>query len=414
MFALVDCNNFYATCETLFRPSLRGKPLVVLSNNDGCVVARSAEAKVLGIKMGVPAFQIKDEISRHEIEVFSSNYTLYADMSHRVMSILESLSPAIEIYSIDEAFIDVRGIRDLHEFGLSIRKTIRQWTGITVAVGIAPTKTLAKLANNGAKKYQGTGGVVVLTDVERQCKLMAITPVGKVWGVGRKLTRKLNALGVQTALDLCQSDAQDIRRQFNVVLARTVSELQGTSCLELEQVPSPKKQIVTSRSFGQRITEVDDMRQAISEFTERACNKLRGGGQYARSISVFIQTNPFAQHKPGYANCAHGNLPDHTSDSFQFCRLANRLLKQIWRDGYEYNRAGVMLGDFTLSTRRQITLFEKPVRDNSQIMAAIDRINSTVGTIKLATSGVDQQWAMKRERLSPAYTTRWQDIPLVR
>ena len=360
MFALVDCNNFYATCETLFRPSLRGKPLVVLSNNDGCVVARSAEAKALGIKMGVPAFQIKEEIDRHGIEVFSSNYTLYADMSHRVMSILEKIAPAIEIYSIDEAFIDVRGIPDLHAFGLSIRKTIRQWTGITVAVGIAPTKTLAKLANNGAKKYQGTGGVVVLTDVERQRKLMSLTPVDKVWGVGRKLTRKLNALGIQTALDLCQSDVQDIRRQFSVVLARTVSELQGTSCLELEQVPSPKKQIVTSRSFGQRITEIDDMRQAISEFTERACSKLRGGRQYARAISVFIQTNPFAKHQPGYANCAHGNLPDHTNDSFQFCRLARRLLEQIWRDGYEYNKAGVMLGDFSQSTRRQISLFEKP------------------------------------------------------
>ena len=208
------------------------------------------------------------------------------------------------------------------------------------------------------------------------------------------MTRKLNALSVQTALDPWQSDVQDIRRQVSVVLAKTVSELQGTSCLELEQVPSPKKQIVTSRSFGQRITEVDDMRQAISEFTERACNKLRGGRPYARSISVFIQTNPFAQHQSGYANCAHGSLPDHTSDSFQFCRLARRLLEQIWRDGYEYNKAGVMLGDFSQSTRRQISLFEKPVRDNSQIMAAIDRINSTIVSIKLATSGVNQEWAM--------------------
>lgn len=414
MFALVDCNNFYATCETLFRPSLRGKPVVVLSNNDGCVVARSAEAKALGLKMGVPAFQIKEAIDRHGIQVFSSNYTLYADMSHRVMSILESLAPAIEVYSIDEAFIDVRGIADLHAFGIFVRKTIRQWTGITVAIGIAPTKTLAKLANNGAKKYQGTGGVVVLTDVERQRKLMSLTPVDRVWGVGRKLTRKLNGLGIQTALDLCQSDVQDVRRRFGIVLAKTVSELQGTSCLELEQVPSPKKQIVTSRSFGQRITGLGDMRQAISEFTERACSKLRGGGQYARTISVFIQTSPFAQHRPGYANCAQGTLPDHSNDSYQFCRLARRLLEQIWRDGYEYNKAGVMLDEFSLSTRKQMTLFEKPVRDNSQIMAAMDRINSTVGAIKLATTGINQQWKMRRERLSPAYTTRWQDIPLVR
>ena len=414
MFALVDCNNFYTTCETLFRPSLRGKPVVVLSNNDGCVVARSAEAKALGLKMGVPAFQVKEEIDRHGIEVFSSNYTLYADMSHRVMSILESLAPAIEIYSIDEAFIDVRGIPDLYAFGLSLRKTIRQWTGITVAVGIAPTKTLAKLANNGAKKYPGTGGVVVLTDAERQRKLMSLTPVDKVWGVGRQLTKKLNALGIQTALDLCESDIQDIQRRFSIVLARTVSELQGTSCLDLEQIPSPKKQIVSSRSFGQRIIEFDDMRQAVCEFTERACCKLRNERQTARTISVFIQTSPFTKLRPKYANCAHGQLPHHTNDIFQFSRLAGRLLDQIWRDGYEYNKAGVMLGDFSRSTQRQINLFEKPIRDNSQVMAAIDRINSTVGTIKLAATGVNQQWAMRRERLSPAYTTRWQDLPLVR
>jgi DNA polymerase V len=198
------------------------------------------------------------------------------------------------------------------------------------------------------------------------------------------------------------------------VLARTVSELQGTSCLDLEQVPSPKKQIISSRSFGQRIVEIGDMRQAVSEFTERACSKLRKERQYARAISVFIQTNPFAKHKPGFGNCTHGNLPDHANDSFQFSRFAKRLLEKIWREGYEYNKAGVMLGDFSQSSRRQITLFEKPVRDKSQIMAAIDRINNTVGTIKLATTGVNQQWAMKRERLSPAYTTRWQDIPLAR
>ena len=197
-------------------------------------------------------------------------------------------------------------------------------------------------------------------------------------------------------------------------MARTVSELQGTSCLELEQVPSPKKQIVSSRSFGQRITEIDEMRQAVSEFTERACCKLRREKQYARALSVFIQTNPFARHRPGYADCAHGTLQNHTNDSFQFCRLAQRLLEQIWRDGFEYNKAGIMLGDFSLSTLRQTTLFEKPVRDNSKIMAAIDRINNTVGTIKLAATGVDQKWAMRRDRLSPAYTTRWQDIPLVR
>ena len=413
MFALVDCNNFYATCERVFRPDLKGRPIIVLSNNDGCVVARSAEAKALGIKMGVPVFQIADSIHRNGIEVFSSNYALYADMSRRVMQILEGMAPGLEIYSIDEAFLDVRGIRDLQGFGEKVRRTIRQWTGITVSVGIAQTKTLAKIATHGAKKFAATGGVVVLTDSARQNKLMSLMPVNDVWGIGRKLTQQLEAIGIKTALDLADSDIQSMRRRFNVVLARTVTELQGVSCLKLEEVSTPKKEIVSSRSFSKRITALDEMRQAVSQYTERACAKLRRERQFARSIGVFIHTSPFATSKPGYSNFCRASAPFHTNDTLAFCELSKRILEQIWKDGFEYNRAGVMLSDFSSSLTRQRTLFDQPERDNKLLMAAIDRINNSVGSIHIAATGINQSWAMKRERLSPAYTTRWQDLPVV-
>ena len=412
MFALIDCNNFYATCERVFRPDLKGKPIIVLSNNDGCVVARSAEAKAIGIKMGVPAFQISDTIRRHGIEVFSSNYALYADMSNRVMRILEGLAPGLEIYSIDEAFLDVRGIRDLPEFGEQVRRTIRQWTGITVSVGIAQTKTLAKIATHGAKKFAATGGVVVLTDLDRQRKLMSLMPIQDVWGIGRKLTQQLEALGVKTALDLADQNVQSVRRRFNVVVARTVSELQGVSCLKLDEISSPKKEIVSSRSFSKRITTLEDMRQAVSQYTERACAKLRREQQFARSIGVFIHTSPFAS-KPGYSNFLRANAPFHTNDTLAFCELSGRIIEQIWKDWFEYNRAGVMLSDFSATLKRQRTLFDQPEKDNHQLMAAIDRINNTVGSIHIAASGINQAWAMKREKLSPAYTTRWSDLPVV-
>lgn len=277
MFALVDCNNFYASCEKLFRPDLKHTPVVVLSNNDGCVVARSKEAKALGFKMGEPYFQVKEKIDRHGVEVFSSNYALYADISRRVMETLESLVPAIEIYSIDEAFIDLTGMQanfDLLAFGQMIRNTVLKHTGISVGVGIAKTKTLAKLANNAAKTYPKTGGVVVLTEQHRIDKLMAITPVGEVWGVGRRLSQQLESMGIKTIRDFVAHDTGSIRKRFSVVLERTQRELKGIPCFSLDETPTTKQQIVCSRSFGERITQFEHLAQAVSGYIFRACEKL--------------------------------------------------------------------------------------------------------------------------------------------
>src|SRR5690554_2352753 len=284
-FALVDCNNFYASCEKLFRPDLANVPVVVLSNNDGCVVARSKEAKDLGIKMAVPLYQVKDLLQRHNIKTFSSNYALYADISSRVMRVLESLAPQVEVYSIDEAFLDLTGvssIQSLEAFGQHVKQSVLQWVGIHVCVGIAPTKTLAKLANHAAKKYPATGGVVDLSQRERQQKLLAITPVTDVWGVGRRLGKRLDMMGIKTALDLAKCVPATIRNSFSIVLERTVRELNGESCLDLEELPPTKQQIMCSRSFGSRITTFEQMSEAIAQYTARAAEKLRQENQQDR------------------------------------------------------------------------------------------------------------------------------------
>ena len=422
IFALVDCNNFYASCEKLFAPQLKNVPVLVLSNNDGCVVARSREAKSLGIKMGVPVFKVKPLIAQQKIQVFSSNYPLYADMSSRVMRTLEALAPRVEVYSIDEAFLDLSGFEklfDLESFGKQVKAKVDKDTGIQVCVGIAPTKTLAKLANHGAKQYPATGGVVDLTARVRQEKLMAITPVEEVWGVGRQLTKRLNAMGITTALNLAQTDPQQIRNQFSIVLERTVHELNGIACLELEEVPAKKKQIISSRSFGEVVTEIDGMRQAIAQHAARAAEKLRAEDQQAKVLTVFIQTNRFKTNQPSYSNSAIGQLSDPSNDSRVLTRLAMRLLESIWRDGYRYNKGGVMLADFYDQNASQPSLFEDMTKKyrSKKLMAAVDQINeSGLGTVTLASQGNcnTNTWAMKREHLSPAYTTRWSDLPKVK
>ncbi|HHF2866964.1 TPA: translesion error-prone DNA polymerase V subunit UmuC [Vibrio alginolyticus] len=420
VFALVDCNNFYASCEKLFRPDLKDTPVVVLSNNDGCVVARSREAKSLGIKMGVPAFQIKAEMQRHGILAFSSNYALYADLSSRVMRTLEEMAPRVEVYSIDEAFLDLTGIESaisLVEFGQQVRERIGHWIGITVCVGIAPTKTLAKLANHAAKKYPATQGVVDLTNPDRQRRLLALVPVDDVWGVGRRLSRRLNVLGITTALDLANASPRAIRDQFSVVLERTVRELNGESCIELEEIPPTKKQIVCSRSFGVKVTQFELLREAVCEYATRATEKLRKKQQQAKVLTVFIRTSPFKDNEPQYSNSASGELLIPSCDTRDFIELANHLLKRIWKDGFRYAKAGVMLSDFYDPGMFQPGLFDDvSTRSNSQqLMSVLDTINqSGAGTVFFAGQGTKKDWSMKREHLSPAYTTRWDQLPRVK
>ncbi len=420
VFALVDCNNFYASCEKLFRPDLKDTPVVVLSNNDGCVVARSREAKSLGIKMGVPAFQIKAEMQRHGILAFSSNYALYADLSSRVMRTLEEMAPRVEVYSIDEAFLDLTGIESaisLVEFGQQVRERIGHWIGITVCVGIAPTKTLAKLANHAAKKYPATQGVVDLTNPDRQRRLLALVPVDDVWGVGRRLSTRLNALGITTALDLANASPRAIRDQFSVVLERTVRELNGESCIELEEIPPTKKQIVCSRSFGVKVTQFELLREAVCEYATRATEKLRKEQQQAKVLTVFIRTSPFKDNEPQYSNSASGELLIPSCDTRDFIELANHLLKRIWKDGFRYAKAGVMLSDFYDPGMFQPGLFDDvSTRSNSQqLMSVLDTINqSGAGKVFFGGQGTKKDWSMKREHLSPAYTTRWDQLPRVK
>ncbi|MGP6389713.1 Y-family DNA polymerase [Citrobacter koseri] len=417
MFALVDVNSFYASCETVFRPDLKGRSVVVLSNNDGCVIARSAAAKPF-VKMGEPYFKQKETLRRHGIVAFSSNYELYADMSNRVMTTLEEMSPRVEIYSIDEAFCDLTGVRncrDLTEFGREIRTTVLQRTHLTVGVGIAQTKTLAKLANYAAKKWQRqTGGVVDLSNVDRQRKLLAALPVGEVWGIGRRISKKLEGMGIETALDLADTDIRFIRKHFNVVLERTVRELRGEPCLELEEFAPVKQEIVCSRSFSGRITAYEEMRQAICSYASRAAEKLRGEHQYCRFISAFVKTNPFALNEPYYGNSASVKLLTPTQDSRDIINAATRCLDTIWKDDHRYQKAGVMLGDFFSHGVAQLNLFDDnaPRRNSDKLMKVLDHLNTKdgVGTLYFAGQGIQQQWQMKREMLSPRYTTRYEDL----
>ena len=421
MFALCDVNSFYASCETVFRPDLKGRPVVVLSNNDGCVIARSLEAKPF-VKMGEPYFKQKDMFRRHGIIAFSSNYELYADMSNRVMTTLEELSPRCEIYSIDEAFCDLTGVRncrDLTDFGREIRETVLRRTHLTVGVGIAQTKTLAKLANHAAKQWQRqTGGVVDLSNLERQRKLMALLPVDEVWGVGRRISKKLEAMGIKTVLQLADTDIRFIRKHFNVVLERTVRELRGETCLGLEEFAPVKQEIVCSRSFGGRITEYHEMRQAICSYASRAAEKLRGEHQYCRFISAFIKTSPFALNEPYYGNSASVKLLTPTQDSRDIITAATKCLDVIWRDGHRYQKAGVMLGDFYSQGIAQLNLFDDnaPRKNSEKLMEVLDQLNAKdgKGTLYFAGQGIQTAWQMKREMLSPAYTTRWKELPVAR
>ena len=415
-FALVDCNSFYASVERIFRPDLKNKPVLVLSNNDACCVAKSRECRALGIKTGDPLFKIQHLVNAHKITVFSSNYTLYADISARVMHTLESFSPRVEIYSIDECFMHLDGCKDLEQYARKIRDTVLQYTGIPVSVGMAPTKTLAKLANHAAKKYPQTGGVVDLTNSSRQKRLCELVPVKDVWGVGRSIGKRLENMGIRTAFQLAQMDLKVVRQKFSIVLERTVRELNEESCIELEETPATRRQVICSRSFGSKMTEQGPMREAIAEFTTRGAEKLRKEKLRACVISVFIRTSPHA-NRPQYSKTATGRLIQASSDSRDFLHLAGKLFEQIWKEGYHYAKAGIILTEICPENQMQLSLLEPP-KDSAasdRLMQTIDKINQTTnGKVQFGSQREEQDWFMNRTHLSPSYTTRWEDLPVAK
>lgn len=421
MFAICDANNFYCSCEKSFEPALQGRPVVVLSNNDGCVVARSPEAKALGIKMGDPVFRLQDIIRRHRVVVRSSNYPLYGDMSARFMAILGEFTPRLEVYSIDEAFLDLSGFRhlDLVAYGREMRQRVLRSLGLPICVGIAPTKTLAKAANWVAKKDRAPAeqGVLYTPDRESQTALLAQVPVEEVWGVGPRLTPRLHALGLRTALQLRDADPRVIRRRFGVVLERTVRELQGLSCLALEEVASPRQQIVVSRSFGRPVEELGVLTSAVVQYASRAAEKLRAQDSAAARMTVFIETNSFDEREPQYSRAATVGLSPATQDSRMIIRAAVGALRSIFRRGFRFKRAGVMLLELSPARTAQGELFEADDKARGKaLMDAIDSINKRYGrdSIVFGSKGLHRHWRSRSQQLSPAYTTRWSDLVRVR
>lgn len=419
LIALVDCNNFYVSCERVFRPDLVNKPVAVLSNNDGCIVSRSQEVKDLGIKMAVPVHQIQHLINRHRIQLFSSNYTLYADMSNRVMQCLDAYAPLVEVYSIDESFLDLTGVcqQSSIAYGQTIKESIVRMTGIPVCVGMGPTKTLAKLANYAAKKWKKTNGVVDLSDPIRRDKLMRLVPVNEVWGIGRQTTKRLALIGVNTAYDLAVQPVEAIQAQFNIVVARTVMELNGTTCLSLEDITHDKQQIVCSRSFKRRLTAYHELAEALASFCSRAAEKLRKQHSVTGSITVFIRTNPYNPNEPQYQRSIHTLLHQSTSDSRQIIAIAKRLLKDIYKVGYRYQKCGVQLGHIkAASMPSQIDLFDLAEQNNknksNELMATIDKINCRFSNG--ITLSINTGWQRPVEHLSQHYTTSWDEIVGVR
>lgn len=416
--AIVDCNNFYASCERVFNPSLAGKPVVVLSNNDGVIVALSNEAKALGIKSFSPLFKAQDLINKHNVAVFSSNYTLYGDISHRIMTALEHFSPEVEIYSIDEAFIYLRGFesKDLTEYCREIRKTIKKWIGIPVSIGIAYTKTLAKLANRRAKKNPKYDGVLNLIDnPEIESHLKAVE-VGDVWGVGRQYTKMLNCHKIMTAYDLSRANHKWIKKKMTVQGLRTVLELNDIPCIAAEYTPPDKKGIISSRSFGKYVTEKQELSEAVATYVTRAAEKLRLQNSLANVIYVFLRTNPF-KDTPQYHNGCQVMLPVPTEFTNEMISYALKALDQIYKPGFLYQKAGIMLTGIIPKTIEQTSLFDTVDREkNKRITAAMDKINLDMGsgTIIFAASGVKREWKMKREQKSPQYTTKWKEIPNVK
>ena len=408
-FALVDCNSFYASCERVFRPDLAKVPIVVLSNNDGCVIARSYDAKPF-IKMGEPYFQIKHKLKQHGIVAFSSNYALYGDISERVMSLIESLVPAVEVYSIDEAFADLTGVGGLDALGRQIRAQVLRCTGIPVGVGIAHTKTLAKLANHTAKRLQSqTGGVVNITDPAKRDWVLRNTDVAEVWGVGRKMKLHLDTMGIKSAMDLAKADPWTLRKKFSVVIEKTARELGGTRCLELDEPDPPKQEICCSRMFGQRLTELPPIKEAVATYMMRASEKLRAQNSLCKKVRVSIRTGMFNPEEAKYANGVVVDMPYPTDDVRLLTQAAVGALERIFRPGFKYSKAEVMLLNLCQHGEYTDDLFamSQPA-EATRVMTVLDQINIRWGrgTLRSASVPLAPHWGMRRELMSQSYTTK--------
>ena len=416
-FALVDCNNFYASCERVFDPALNGKPVVVLSNNDGCAIARSNEAKALGIKMGAPWHQIKALCDRHQVAVFSSNYTLYGDMSQRVMRCLEEFTPELEVYSIDEAFLKLDGFEYLcvENYAKEIRQSIRQWTGLPVCVGLGPTKTLAKIANHIAKKRTQIG-IYDLSDRIRQTAVLPTIDVSDIWGIGPRWAARLKSIGITNALELRDAEPKVIRQQFNVMAERTVLELRGIACLDLEQ-PQPKQAIACSRSFGRSVYAKAELKEAVSCHAVTAARKLRAQRSKVAAISTFVATSRFQEKQPQHSASTVYHFEMPTNDNRQLISAARRSVEALYREGFEYKKAGVLLLELVPAELEQGHLFAPSFSDeNDDLMEVVDRLNERWGrhSVFFASQGIRQSWKTQAKWRSPRYTTAWNELAIAR
>ena len=432
MYALLDGNNFYVSCERVFRPSLHGRPVIVLSNNDGCAIARSNEAKALGIRMGTPFHEVRKALPDAGVVALSANYTLYGDMSNRMMAIAAGLGPRQEIYSIDECFVGLEGLQgDLRDRALRLRERVLQWIGIPCGIGIAPTKTLAKLANHIAKEAERRPGAPYPAELARVCdlgqvravdELLAATEVGDLWGIGRQLSQQLQAEGIGSALALARADAAALRRRFGVVVERTVRELQGVSCLDVEDMPAPRKEVSCTRAFGEPVTTLAPLEQAVSEYAARAAFKLRQQDSQAAQLLVFIHTNPFRRWERQYARSITLPLRRPTADTAALTTTALRGLRSIWKPGFRIHKAGVILLDLQDAGVVQGELAldaDEGGSGRDKLMATLDRLNDRYGrgTVHLASAGLGgdgRTWTMKQQWRTPQYTTCWEDLPVAR
>ncbi len=414
MFALIDCNNFYASCERVFQPDLNGKPIVVLSNNDGCVIARSNEAKAVGVPMGAPAFQFQKMFDANNVQVFSSNYALYGDMSSRVMTLLSEFSPDMEIYSIDEAFLKFKGFEyfNLAAIGKEIRYKVTKGTGIPISVGFAPTKALAKVANKVAKKFpEHTGSVYIINTDESRIKALKWLPVEDVWGIGRKHAKRLNLIGVKTAYDFTLLSENWVKNNMAIVGLRLQKELNGISVLDLDDI-KPKKNIATTRSFEKNYSKIEDLIERVSTFAVTCAEKLRRQKSCCNSIMIFVYTNGHRPELPQYSKNIVMQLPYASNSSIDLSDYAVKGLRLIFKEGYQYKKAGVIVMDFTPEVNYQASLFDEKNPKHDKLMAAMDKINKNIGRqkLKLASQDLDRTWKMRQEKLSKRYTTRLDEI----